>query len=119
MASNLINGSYQASISDLNNCSRTLEITVPNIEITGINEFKSSDGSITCFHQEEKVILSLNTKNQATNLSSISLFDLQGRRVSCSKTLIGESTVLLDFEDQGVFIIRDDASSQTCKVVKL
>jgi len=118
-ATQLTAGNYQVTIIDSNNCARAIEINVPSINLTTIDPRFRTKNAMKCRVEGERVVLMLDQGKLPTNLNAISLFDLQGRELDCQKTAVHSKRIALEFEDRGVFVIRDEASSQACKVVKL
>lgn len=118
-ATQLTAGNYEAYIVDSNNCTRSIEINVPNVDLTDIDPRHRAKNAMKCRLEGERVVLMLDQGELNTNLNAISLFDIHGRELNCRKTAANSARIALEFEDRGVFIIRDEASSQTCKVVKL
>ena len=118
-ATQLIAGIYQATIIDSNNCTRSIEINVPSVDLTDIDPRFRSKNAMKCRVEGERVVLMLDQGTLLTKLDAISLFDLQGRELDCLKTTVNSTRIELEFEDRGVFVIRDETTYQTCKVVKL
>ena len=120
VADSLITGTYQVVIEDFTMCDRTIDITVPNVQLTSLNQPSKSITDLTCRLEGQKVHLTINDNFliEKGEQLEFALYDINGRKLAFRKELINDAEYLLNFEGRGVFLIKEVTSQQGCKVAK-
>lgn len=121
IASNLVKGAYTAKITDSQFCERLLNIVVPNVTVAGLAMIKPQADKLECLHIDGNIHIQLDRAIDASDnvLESIFLYDVSGRKIAFDYTAVGNRTLVLSFNASGVFILRDEFTQQSCKVIKL
>ncbi len=121
IASNLVKGAYTAKITDSQFCERLLNIVVPNVTLAGLAMITPQADKLECLHIDGNIHIQLDRAINASDnvLESIFIYDVSGRKIAFDYTAVANRTLVLSFNASGVFILRDEFTQQSCKVIKL
>jgi hypothetical protein len=118
-ATNLIAGAYSAEIIDNNLCDRVLQINVPNVQISGLQDAEGTSCSLKCIVADGVIQLGqMNNCGNKLNNNSIEVYNSLGQSVSFDLDPITDNTSTLYCSESGMLIIRNSQNNQTCKVLR-
>jgi len=118
-ATNLIAGAYSAEIIDNNLCDRVLQINVPNVQISGLQDAEGTSCSLRCIVADGVIQLGqMNNCGNKLNNNSIEVYNSLGQSVSFDLDPITDNTSTLYCSESGMLIIRNSQNNQTCKVLR-
>lgn len=119
IAQNLIAGDYSAQITDANLCTRTLEIKVPNIDLTGTTEIQNEACGLMCRNQSSSILVELaESCGQSTSLNALHVYNMQGQQINFMSRQISSTKTEIVLDKLGVFLILE-STGKTCKILKM
>jgi hypothetical protein len=119
IAQNLTAGNYFAQITDANLCNRSLEIKVPNIDLTGASKLLHEACELNCINRPSSILVEFTESClQPASLEQLEVFNMQGQHINFTSRQISSTKMEIVLDVTGVFLIREH-TGKTCKLLRV